>query len=38
MKEVFKSNPQLEERYRQAHRAQPKDNTDLADRSAGITQ
>jgi phage I-like protein len=38
MKEVFKSNPQLEERYREAHRAQPKDNTDLPDRSAGITQ
>jgi phage I-like protein len=38
MKEVLKSNPQLEERYREAHRAQPKDNTDLPDRSAGITQ
>jgi phage I-like protein len=38
MKEVFKANPQLEERYRAAHQAQPKDNTDLPDRSAGITQ
>jgi phage I-like protein len=38
MKEVFKTNPQLEERYRAAHRAQPKDNTEVADRSAGITQ
>ena len=38
MRELFKSNPQLEDRYRAAHRSQPRDNTAAADRSAGITQ
>jgi len=29
MKEVFKSNPQLENRYRAAHRAQPKEDREI---------
>jgi hypothetical protein len=35
MKEVFKTNPQLEERYRAAHRSQPRDNAAI---EGGITQ
>ncbi len=38
MKEVFKANPQLEERYRAAHRMQPKTDAPIAGSSEGITQ
>jgi phage I-like protein len=38
MKELFKSNPGLERRYRQAHSQQPRDNAPLSGESKGITQ